>query len=88
MLIFTLISAAFVIVKVVVAYQIPAIPDNFLLLMGISNGVYLTGRTLPDGGGTKGKTPAPAACTPAPLASNVNLPPPNAPAAPPATPQV
>jgi hypothetical protein len=69
MLIFTLISAAFVIVKVVVAYQIPVIPDNFLLLMGISNGVYLTGRTLPDGGGTKGKTPAPAAGTPAPPAT-------------------
>ena len=49
MLIFTMISAAFVVLKVVVGYRIPVIPDNFLLLMGISNGVYLTGRGLPDG---------------------------------------
>ncbi|HEY8289577.1 MAG TPA: hypothetical protein VIG49_09925, partial [Acetobacteraceae bacterium] len=44
MLIFTLISAAFVTLKVVVSYEIPTIPDTFLLLMGISNGVYVTGR--------------------------------------------
>ena len=41
---FTLIAAAFVILKVGVSYTIPTIPDNFLLLMGISNGVYLAGK--------------------------------------------
>ncbi|HEY8288367.1 MAG TPA: hypothetical protein VIG49_03790, partial [Acetobacteraceae bacterium] len=49
MLIFTLISAAFVTLKVVVSYEIPTIPDTFLLLMGISNGVYVTGRHIPSG---------------------------------------
>jgi hypothetical protein len=44
MLIFTLISAAFVGMKVATSYSIPEIPPNFLLLMGISNGVYLAGR--------------------------------------------
>ena len=54
MLAFTLISAAFVIVKVIVDYEIPEIPQNFVLLMGISNGVYVGGLRLPtpdkDGG--------------------------------------
>jgi hypothetical protein len=44
MLIFTLISAVFVGVKVAVSYEIPDIPENFLVLMGISNGVYVGGR--------------------------------------------
>jgi hypothetical protein len=47
MLAFTLISAVFVGIKVLVSYEIPAIPEGFLLLMGISNGVYITGRHLP-----------------------------------------
>jgi hypothetical protein len=47
MLMFTLITAAFVAVKVAVTYSIPEIPDNFLVLMGISNGVYLAGRHIP-----------------------------------------
>jgi hypothetical protein len=47
MLAFTLITAAFVVIKVVVDYEIPAIPPNFLILMGISNGVYVAGRRLP-----------------------------------------
>ena len=47
MLAFTLITAAFVVIKVVVDYEIPAIPANFLILMGISNGVYVAGRRLP-----------------------------------------
>jgi hypothetical protein len=47
MLAFTLITAAFVLVKVVVDYEIPTIPTNFLVLMGISNGVYVGGRSLP-----------------------------------------
>lgn len=44
MLVFTLITAAFVSIKVAASYSIPEIPDNFLVLMGISNGVYLAGR--------------------------------------------
>ncbi|MGX7709342.1 hypothetical protein [Methylobacterium sp. Gmos1] len=48
MLVFTLITAAFVTLKVVTGYIIPEIPVNFLLLMGISNGVYITGRQLPN----------------------------------------
>lgn len=47
MLAFTLITAAFVLIKVAVDYEIPTIPANFLLLMGISNGVYMGGRHLP-----------------------------------------
>jgi len=46
MLIFTIISAAFVGIKVATSYEIPDIPEGFLILMGISNGVYLTGRRL------------------------------------------
>jgi hypothetical protein len=41
MLFFTLITAAFVVLKVVTSYEIPPIPDGFMTLMGISNGVYL-----------------------------------------------
>jgi hypothetical protein len=50
MLLFTLISAAFVGLKVIVSYEIPEIPENFQLLMGISNGVYIAGRHLPSQG--------------------------------------
>jgi hypothetical protein len=42
-----LITAGFVLIKVVVDYEIPAIPANFLVLMGISNGVYVGGLKLP-----------------------------------------
>jgi hypothetical protein len=41
MIFFTLIIAAFVAMKVATSYAIPEIPDNFLVLMGISNGVYM-----------------------------------------------
>ena len=91
MLIFTLVSAAFVVLKVVVGYRIPVIPDNFLLLMGISNGVYLTGRNLPDIGAAPppatspkpapppptapAQTSAPAPMPHAALATSVNRPP-------------
>jgi hypothetical protein len=47
MLAFTLITAAFMLIKVIVDYEIPTIPPNFLVLMGISNGVYVGGRRLP-----------------------------------------
>jgi hypothetical protein len=48
MLVFTLVSAAFVVIKVVATDEIPDIPPNFVLLMGLSNGVYATARRLPD----------------------------------------
>ena len=57
MLAFTLIVAAFVVVKVVVDYEIPTIPDSFLVLMGISNGVYVGGRRLPSLPKNGGQTP-------------------------------
>ena len=41
MLLFTLITAVFVLMNVVTTYVIPEIPTGFLMLMGISNGVYL-----------------------------------------------
>jgi hypothetical protein len=57
MLAFTLITAAFVLIKVVVDYEIPSIPSNFLVLMGISNGVYVGGRKLPSQPKSGGATP-------------------------------
>ena len=41
MLFFTLVTAVFVGLKVVTSYEIPGIPEGFLILMGISNGVYV-----------------------------------------------
>jgi hypothetical protein len=48
MLFFTLISASFVAIKLITSYAIPEIPDGFMLLMGISNGVYLSAKFVPD----------------------------------------
>ena len=48
MLFFTLITAFFFAMKILVSSQIPEIPQGFLLLMGISNGVYLTAKFIPD----------------------------------------
>jgi hypothetical protein len=50
MLFFTLISASFVGIKLFNSYMIPDIPDGFMLLMGISNGVYLSAKFVPDSG--------------------------------------
>lgn len=41
MLYFTLVTAAFVVLKVITSYEIPDIPEGFLILMGISNSVYV-----------------------------------------------
>jgi hypothetical protein len=41
MLLFTVITAAFVVMNVATTYVIPEIPTGFVTLMGISNGVYL-----------------------------------------------
>jgi hypothetical protein len=48
MLFFTVVAAVFVGVKVLTSYVIPEIPQGILLLMGISNGVYLTAKFIPD----------------------------------------
>ena len=44
MLFFTVIVAIFVVLRVITSGTIPAIPDSFLVLMGISNGVYLSAK--------------------------------------------
>ena len=41
MLFFTLVTATFVALKVITSYEIPVIPEGFLILMGISNSVYV-----------------------------------------------
>jgi hypothetical protein len=41
MLLFTLVTAVFVLITVATTYVIPEIPSGFVTLMGISNGVYL-----------------------------------------------
>jgi len=47
MLFFTAVIAAFVLMTVLTSGQIPEIPQSFLLLMGISNGVYLGAKFIP-----------------------------------------
>ncbi len=41
MLYFTLITAVFVLMTVLSSYAIPVIPEGFLVLMGISNSLYV-----------------------------------------------
>jgi hypothetical protein len=41
MLLFTVVSAAFVVVQVLNYYVIPDIPAGYQILIGISNGVYV-----------------------------------------------
>jgi hypothetical protein len=48
MLFFTVIGAVFVGVKILATYTIPDIPAGFQLLMGITNGIYLTNKFIPD----------------------------------------
>jgi hypothetical protein len=47
MLFFTVVGALFVALKVITTNQIPEIPPGFLLLMGISNGLYLAAKFVP-----------------------------------------
>jgi chitodextrinase len=47
MLVFTLIAAGFILLKIGNESAIPDIPSGILLLMGISNGVYLTAKFIP-----------------------------------------
>ena len=42
MLFFTVITALFVTLKIITGYAIPEIPDSFQMLMGISNGLYVS----------------------------------------------
>ncbi len=44
MLFFTLVSAGFVTVRLIDSYSIPEVPEGFMLLMGISNSVYLSSK--------------------------------------------
>ena len=44
MLVFTVLAAAFVAIKICDESTIPAIPDGIILLMGLTNGVYVGGR--------------------------------------------
>jgi hypothetical protein len=48
MLFFTLVAATFVGMKVLTSYVIPDIPQGVLLLMGISNSVYMAAKFIPD----------------------------------------
>lgn len=57
MLIFTVISAGFVLANVLTTYEIPSIPEGYLILMGLSNTVYIGSKNLPA---------KPAAANPAP----------------------
>jgi hypothetical protein len=58
MLFFTILVALFVVINIVDHYAIPDIPDSYLGLMGISNGVYILRKFVPPaapGGATQGK---------------------------------
>jgi len=68
MLYFTVITAIFVVMKVLTSYVIPEIPEGFQILMGISNAVYV------------GSKVAPKPAEPAPGATAASEPPPPGPA--------
>jgi hypothetical protein len=51
MLYFTLLTASFVGVKVATSWEIPDIPEGYLILMGISNGVYVGSKLATKPGG-------------------------------------
>ena len=65
MLYFTLITAAFVLMRVLTTYVIPEIPQGFQILMGISNAVYFGSKVAqPPAGAAAAATPAPADAAP------------------------
>jgi hypothetical protein len=65
MLYFTLITALFVVMRVLTTYVIPEIPQGFQVLMGISNAVYLGSKVAQPGANTAAaNAPAPGAATP------------------------
>jgi len=47
MLVFTVLAAAFFVIKMVDENAIPVIPDGIVLLMGLTNGVYVGGKFVP-----------------------------------------
>ena len=60
MLYFTLVTATFVVMRVVTTYVIPEIPQGFLILMGISNAVYFGSKVAQPAANTAAANPAPA----------------------------
>ena len=60
MLYFTLITAAFVVMRVVTTYVIPEIPQGFQVLMGISNAVYFGSKVATNAAPTAAPAPDPA----------------------------
>ena len=60
MLYFTLVTAAFVVMRVVTTYVIPEIPQGFQILMGISNAVYFGSKVAQPAANIAAVNPAPA----------------------------
>jgi hypothetical protein len=61
MLYFTLITAVFVVMRVVATFVIPEIPDGFQILMGISNAVYMGSKVAQPAPGASAQPDAPPA---------------------------
>ena len=66
MLYFTLVTATFVVMRVVTTYVIPEIPQGFQILMGISNAVYFGSKVAQPGANTAAANPPPATAADAP----------------------
>lgn len=60
MLFFTLITAVFVLVYVVSVYQLPEIPDGFMVLMGVSNTLYVGAKVVNPGSQPGARSAPPA----------------------------
>jgi hypothetical protein len=61
MLYFTLVTACFVVMRVLSSYVIPEIPQGFQILMGISNAVYLGSKVAQPAANIASANPVPAA---------------------------
>lgn len=66
MLYFTLVTATFVVMRVVTTYVIPEIPQGFQILMGISNAVYFGSKVAQPAANTAAANPQPADTAPNP----------------------
>jgi hypothetical protein len=60
MLYFTLVTASFVVMRVLTTYVIPEIPEGFQILMGISNAVYFGSKVAQPAASAAAVTPDPA----------------------------
>ena len=69
MLYFTVITAIFVVMKVLTSYVIPEIPEGFQILMGISNAVYVGSKVAPKPAPADAAAPAAPQPTPSNPAS-------------------